>query len=294
MATELTEEHIDNMLPERPEDGHKGTFGHLFIVATSRGFTGAGKLAAEAAGRSGVGLVTVGVPASLADVVATGLYEAMSLALPNTESDTLSHHAIEPALNFAKGKGAVALGMGISTQEDTRTFVRTFVAGCPVPLLIDADGLNCLAEAPSIIAAAPGPVVITPHPGEMARLAGCETTDVQREREGIALKFAEEHECVVVLKGRDTVIAAPDGRAFIIPTGNAGLATGGTGDVLSGLMGGLMAQGIDVFDAACIGAFAHGAAGDFAAEIATERGLIARDVIDALPDVWGAFEEGRY
>ncbi len=290
MATELTKEQVKALVPLRPEDGHKGTFGHLFVLAGSRGFTGAAKLTCEAAGRSGVGLVTVGVPHPLGDVVAAGLTEAMSLRLRATQGESFSQEALEPALDFAANKDAAVLGPGISQHSDTAAFVHGFVARCPVPFLVDADGLNALSDNPSVIEKAVAPCVLTPHPGEMARLTSANTRDVQADRVGIAARFASARGCVVVLKGHRTVIAAPDGRAVLNPTGNEGMATGGTGDVLSGLVGGLLAQGMDAFEAACLGVYVHGLAGDFAAERFTARGMVAGDVVHALPDAWKALQ----
>ncbi len=290
MGTDITQESVRPLLPARPNGGHKGTFGHVFIVAGSRGFTGAAKLAAEAAGRSGAGLVTVGIPRPLADVMAALLWEAMSLPLPATDAETLSSEAVNAALKAAAARNSVVLGPGISRHEETRAFVHGFVARCPVPLLIDADGLNCLGSQPSLLTRVDVPLMITPHPGEMARLAGCTTAEVQGDREGMAGAFAAQYRCTVVLKGHRTVVATPDHGLYVNTTGNSGLATGGTGDVLSGLIGGLLAQGMDAPNAARLGVFVHGLAGDLAARIQTERGMVARDVVDAIPSAWRELE----
>lgn len=286
MGTDITQDSLRPLLPARPHDGHKGTFGHVFILAGSRGFTGAAKLAAEAAGRSGAGLVTVGIPRSLADIVASLLWEAMSLPLPATEAETFSADAVDPALEAASHRTSVVLGPGISRHEETRAFVHGFVARCPVPMVIDADGLNCLGSMPFLLTAVKAPTVVTPHPGEMARLAGCSTGQVQENREETAKRFAVHFGCTVILKGYRTVVAAADGKAYINTTGNSGLATGGTGDVLSGLVGGLLAQGMAAVDAARLGVYLHGLAGDLAAHTHTKRGMIARDVIEAIPSAW--------
>jgi len=281
---------VKELLPKRPEEGHKGTFGHVFILAGSRGFTGAALLACEAAGRSGVGLVTLGIPYPLADIVAAALLETMTLRLPSTEHEGFSHESLEAALAFADDKQAVVLGPGLSRQPETAAFVHDFAARCPVPLLIDADGLNALSDNASVLCERTAPTVITPHPGEMARLIGKPTSVVQADREGTAKRLAQELKAIVVLKGRHSIIADPGSYLAINPTGNHGMATGGTGDVLSGLLGGLLAQGIEPFDAACLGVWMHGRAGDIAAERMTARGMIARDVISALPDVWRELE----
>lgn len=292
MSTEIDVNVLRPLLPKRPRDAHKGTFGHVFIIAGSRGFTGAAKLACEAAARSGAGLVTAGVPRPLGDVIAATLVEAMSFMLPATDAESLAHAALTPALEFAAGKQAVVLGPGISQHPETREFVLGFVQRCPVPLLIDADGVNCLSAEPGLLTKGEAERAVTPHPGEMARLIGGSTADVQKDREGVAAAFAAQHRCVVALKGYRTVIASPAGELYVNTTGNSGLATGGTGDILSGLVGGLMAQGVTVLDASLLGVYLHGLAGDIAAKRTTERAMIARDVLDALPQAWRSLEEG--
>lgn len=293
-ATELTKDRVRALLPERPKEGHKGTFGHLYVIAGSRGLTGAPKMVGEGAARAGAGLVTVGVAEPLADLVAAGLLEVMTMVLPATASETIAPEAAETALGFAEGKDAVAIGPGLSQHEDTQAFIRAFVPKCVAPLVIDADGLNAIAGHPETMDNIGRPYMITPHPGEMARLCDCSPKDVQADREGIAQRFAQENGCVVVLKGYQTVVADPGGEVCVNPTGNSGLGSGGTGDVLTGVLGGLVAQGMSPWDAARLGVYLHGLAGDLAAEVKTERALIARDVLDALPEAWrileGAFE----
>jgi len=278
------------LVPKRRADTHKGTFGHVCVIAGSRGFTGAAKLACEAAARSGVGLVTAAVPESLGDLIGASLLEAMSFLLPATESESIALNALEPALEFAASKEAIVIGPGLSQDPDTCAFVLEFVRRCPVPTLIDADGLNALGANPSVLLHAAGPRVLTPHPGEMARLMARKTAYIQENRESVASSFAEQYRCVVVLKGYETVVAGK-GECFINTTGNSGLATGGTGDVLSGLIGGLLAQGIKELQAAVLGVYLHGLAGDIAAVAKTQRGMIARDVIEAIPEAWKRIEE---
>ncbi|NUM56006.1 MAG: NAD(P)H-hydrate dehydratase [Candidatus Hydrogenedentes bacterium] len=290
MSNMLSHQSVRGLLPSRPVDGHKGTFGHALILAGSRGFTGAAKLAAEGAGRAGAGLVTIGIPQPLAPLVVPGLLEFMWLALPATRFDSFSTEASAPALAAAESKQAVVLGPGISTHDETRRFVLEFVRQCKTPLVIDADGLNSISINPGVIATAAAPVVVTPHPGEMARLAGITVEHVQRDRVVVATQFAARQKCVVVLKGHNTVIAGPDGKCMVNPTGNVGMATGGTGDIVSGLIGGLMAQGMSPMDAACAGTYVHGLAGDIAAKCASQRGMIARDLLLAIPSAWREIE----
>lgn len=290
---ELDVEFTRNLLPERPAEAHKGTFGHLFVIAGSRGFTGAARLACEAAARSGAGLVTLGVPRPLADCMAAALTETMTLPLPSTDAESLSEEAAEPALAFVQGKQAVVLGPGLSQHPSTFAFVAAFVKKCPVPLLADADGLNTLAAHPDVPPGISAPFVITPHPGEMARLLQTSSEEVQRDRETAAREAAKRFRCVAVLKGHRTIIATPDGKLHINTTGNSGLAKGGTGDVLAGLIGGLMAQGLSGLDAAILGVYLHGLAGDRAAAAKTSRGMTAMDVVHALPEAWRMLEKGN-
>jgi NAD(P)H-hydrate epimerase len=292
MATSITPDRVHALLPERPTIGHKGTFGHVFVIAGSRGLSGAVKLAVEGALRSGAGLVTAGVPEPLADIAATSLLEGMTYMLPANTGESLSHTAVTPALEFARDKSAVVLGPGLSKHPETRRFVLEFVPNCPVPLVIDADGLNCLSADPTVLTSAASPCLLTPHPGEMARLTKRTTAEVQATREAMTTLFARSHSCTVALKGKNTVVSDPLGGTYVNPTGNAGMATAGTGDVLAGLLGGLLAQGMKAIDAALLGVYLHGLAGDLAAEARTERGMISRDLLEAVPEAWKHIEAG--
>jgi NAD(P)H-hydrate epimerase len=214
----------------------------------------------------------------------------MNVPLPASNQDTFSTTAVEPALAFAQDKDAVVVGPGLSQHPHARDFALGFVQSCPVPLLVDADALNALATNLDALARCEQPHVLTPHPGEMARLTGLTTKEVQANRETIARDFAVEHRTTLVLKGADTLVSSPGGDVFLNTTGNAGLGTGGTGDVLSGIIGALLAQGLEPTDAAILGVYAQGMAGDFAARDCTQRGMIAGDVIDRLPEAWHALE----
>jgi hydroxyethylthiazole kinase-like uncharacterized protein yjeF len=291
-TTELTPDFVRSLLPERPADGHKGDFGHVFVVGGSRGFTGAVKLCSLGAARSGAGLVTAGIPRALADIVAADLFEIMTLPLNATAAESIAHSALEKALDFAAGKDAVALGPGMSRHPETQRFVLDFVAQCPVPMAIDADGLNAVSEQPSVLDEVPAPRIVTPHPGEMGRLMRKSTSEIQADREGNAATFASRHNCVVVLKGARTLIAAGD-ELFANPSVNSGMATGGTGDVLTGIIGGLLAQGMTPRNAAVLGVYLHGVAGEVAAEDMTVRAMIAGDVVEALPSAWRIVELGE-
>ena len=290
----LRREVVARWLPVRPEDGHKGSFGHLLVVAGARGFTGAAKLACAAAYRSGTGLVTLAVPAGLSDVMAASLLEAMTVTVPDTDVGSFALSALEPLVSEAGARNALVIGPGISRHPETAALAREIIVRAPVPLVADADALNALAGSGPFTGAGAGPSgnarVFTPHPGEMARLTGISTGGIQANRPETALRHAAAWGVVVVLKGRGTVVAAPDGRIALCPLGNNGMGTGGTGDVLAGMLGALLAQGMEPWEAACAAVYAHARAGDLAAGRMTRRGMIAGDVIDALPDVWRELE----
>ncbi len=267
------------LLPQRDAEAHKGTCGHVLVLAGSFGHTGAAQLATRAAGRAGAGLVTVVAPASLYPVYAAGVREAMTEALPDDDGRIRFDPVRLAAL--AAGKAAIVVGPGLGTHTGAAETVRWLLAEARVPLLLDADALTLVAANLAALRGARAPLVLTPHPGEMGRLAGIDTAAVQADRVGVARRFASAHGCVLVLKGARTVIAAPDGFVWINPTGNPGMASGGMGDVLAGAIGALLAQGLTTSAAASVGAYVHGAAGDAAAADG-EIGLLAGDVAEAL------------
>jgi hydroxyethylthiazole kinase-like uncharacterized protein yjeF len=282
------------LLPPRPFGSHKGTFGHLLLLAGSVGKTGAAALAAEAALRAGAGLVTLGVPASLNDILEVKLTEAMTLPLPEAAGTrALGVAALKPIMEFLDEKFTLALGPGIGTHPETRELVARLVRDRAGPMVIDADGLNSLAGAPAGLKGAAGPRILTPHPGEMARLVGVSTPEVQARRLDLARETAVKFGVTLVLKGAQTVVAAPDGRASLNSTGNPALASGGTGDVLTGLIGGFLAQGLTPWDAARLGVYLHGLAADFFVRHNGERGMIAGDLLAVLPQMLTEFSQGR-
>ncbi|MFO7974429.1 MAG: NAD(P)H-hydrate dehydratase [Candidatus Hydrogenedentota bacterium] len=294
MPIQITKKLIQTLLPERPETGHKGTFGHVFVVGGSLGLTGAVKLAGLGAARAGAGLVTLGVPESLMTIVGAQMLECMTFPLGESSSRSLALSGLETALEFTANKNAVVLGPGCSRHPDTREFVLGFIRKCPVPLLIDADGLNNLSTDVNSLKDAQAPLVVTPHPGEMGRLLNASTSEVQSDRAGVAAKFAAEYGCTVVLKGAGTIIASPGSDTYVNSTGNQGMGTGGTGDVLSGVIGGLMAQGLPDPEASLAGVYVHGLAGDIAVTRKGSRGMIAGDLLEALPDAWKELERETF
>jgi NAD(P)H-hydrate epimerase len=274
---------VRGALPRRPMGAHKGTYGHLLVVAGSVGRTGAAVLACLGALRSGTGLVTCATPASQQPVVAALAPEPMTEPLPETPARTLSGKAVERIAELLARMDAVALGPGIGLDPETQGAVRTLVRDVARPMVVDADALTALTGSLALCREAAGPRVLTPHPGEAARLLGCGITEVQRDRLASARRLASESGAVVALKGARTVVANPDGHAVLNPTGNPGMATGGTGDVLTGIAGGLLAQGVAPHEALAAAVYLHGLAGDLAAAVRGEAGLVAGDVADAVP-----------
>ena len=275
-------------LPPRRSDTNKGTYGHLLVVAGSRGKSGAAALAGLSALRSGVGLCTVATPADALSDVQGHAPELMGVALPASAVFGPSH--LDVLLAAAEGKDALVIGPGIPRGPETHLLLEELLARLDVPVLLDADGLNAIAGHPEVLPRSRTPVVLTPHPGEMARLAGRTVAEVQAHRIATATGFARTQRAVVVLKGARTVVADPTGQVRVNPTGNPGMATGGTGDVLSGMVGAFLAQGLTPLDAASVGVLAHGLAGDAAARRWGRLGLVASDLTAALGEVWTAWE----
>jgi hydroxyethylthiazole kinase-like uncharacterized protein yjeF len=271
-------------IPARRADTNKGTYGHLLVIAGSRGKSGAAALAGLAGLRSGVGLCTVATPADALSDVQGHAPELMGVALP--ASAVLGPTHLDALLAAAEGKDAVVFGPGIPRGSETHALLAGLLARLEVPILIDADGLNALTGHLEVLGKARGPVVLTPHPGEMGRLMSRTAREVQAQRLDLARAFSKEHGAVLVLKGARTLVATPDGTVRVNPTGNPGMASGGTGDVLSGMIGAFLAQKLEPVVAASLGVLAHGAAGDVAAERWGQLGLVASDLIRALGTVW--------
>jgi NAD(P)H-hydrate epimerase len=278
----LTIEEVGRLVRVRRVAAHKGDFGHLLVLAGARGKSGAALLCGGAALRVGTGLVSLAGPSSLNAVFSAVLIEAMTIPLPERPDGSLSLAERELAEALG-GKSAVAFGPGVGVSADTIGLTRWLLVHSERPLVIDADGLNCLATDLAVLHDAKSPVVLTPHPGEMARLVNLRNAEVQARRLEVARTFATTYRCYLVLKGAQTVIAAPDGQAWINPTGNPGMASGGMGDVLTGIVAGLLAQGYPAEEACILGVFLHGYAGDLAAQEKGEAGILARDVIERLP-----------
>ena len=279
----LEREAVAALPANRKADAHKGNFGHLVVIGGSTGKGGAPALAALAGLRVGTGLVTIAVPEGVQRAIEIEPLETMSLPLAETKEGIIAESACETLIPFLRDKDAVVIGPGMGTHPETLKFFKNILGAISCPLVVDADGLNLLPMDKAILEGKKGPVILTPHPGEMSRLMGVPTQEVQARRLESAQKFAQKTGCFVVLKGAGTIIAAPGGKAYINTTGNPGMATAGTGDVLAGMIGGFLAQVHPPQDAAALGVFLHGLAGDMTAEKKGEASLIAGDLIEALP-----------
>lgn len=277
----------------RSPDGHKGDYGHALVVAGSVGKSGAAVLASWAALRAGAGLVTVATPEPVLPIVASHAPEVMTEPLAATEAGTISLRCFEQGRfdSIARGKSVLAVGPGLSTHDETKQVIRKVAGNRTVPIILDADGLNAFAGHAADLKHAGGNIALTPHPGEMARLLGCTTQDVQAWRVELAAKTAADLNACVILKGHHTVIAAPNGHAYINSTGNPGMGTAGTGDVLTGMLAGLTAQygAVSWISVLAFGVYLHGLAGDIAAEELGEAPLMASDLIRAIPQAYQRF-----
>ncbi|MBA3271865.1 MAG: NAD(P)H-hydrate dehydratase [Acidobacteria bacterium] len=279
----LTRDQMRPLITPRAADVHKGDFGRVLIVAGSRGKTGAAILAAQGALKSGAGLVTVAAPRGSMPMLASYSPEYMTEALDETIDGTVDFAAAETVLSF--NADVIAVGPGLGRGQGVATFVRELLESSELPIVLDADALNAVADEPAALVGREGrDVIITPHPGEMARLVGGTVDDVQANRLGIARDFAQSHKVYVVLKGYRTIIATPDGKIFVNPTGSPGMATGGTGDVLAGMLAAWLAQLLDAEAACRLAVYLHGAAGELADADQGEVSMTAGDLADHISD----------
>ncbi len=283
----ITPHDIAPLIGPRPADSNKGSFGHVLVVGGSLGKAGSVAMAGIAALRSGAGLATVATAKSMLPTVAGFHPELMTEPLHETGQGTISSDALDSLQALAKGKTVLAIGPGISRNEETAALVRKLVAQTLVPVVLDADGLNAFEGKSDELNGKNKTFVITPHPGEMARLMNTTIPEVQKDRLKVARDFAREHELIVVLKGHRTLIAHPNGDVWVNTTGNPGMATGGTGDILTGMVAGMLAQHPkQPFEAVIAAVYLHGFAGDVACESKGEHSLIATDLLAGLPDAF--------
>ncbi len=282
----LEEDEIrKNLSILRRRDSHKGDYGHLVALAGSVGKTGAAAMACEAALRMGAGLVTLGIPKTLNAIMEVKLTEVMTEPLPETAKQTLSLRALNAILRLCENKKAVMIGPGIGTVKETQALILKLIGALNLPIILDADGLTALGSNLKCLSRVKGPLILTPHPGEMGRLTGLTSKQVLEDRIGMTRGFSQTHQVYLVLKGYRTLIGTPQGEIFINPTGNPGMASGGTGDVLTGMIGGLICQGFDVLPSLQIAVYLHGLAGDRVASEKGEKSLVATDLIHQIPAV---------
>jgi NAD(P)H-hydrate epimerase len=282
-----TVDKIAALLPERRPDGHKGDFGKLFVLAGSTNFIGAAALAGHSALRSGCGLVKIGCPQSVQPMIASHIAEATFQPLPDVgKKGVLALRGLGEVRLQAREHDALAIGPGIGQHHETKELILRLLPSVETPMVVDADGLNALVGSLEILNEVKAPLVLTPHPGEFKRLVG-EAVPVEiHPRIEMARQFAAQYGVTLVLKGSPTIVADKDGACFLNPTGNEGMATGGSGDVLTGIIGSFLAQGMAAMDAAVTGVFVHGMCGYFAAEDLTTRAMIAGDLVDYLPQTY--------
>jgi NAD(P)H-hydrate epimerase len=288
----LTPASVRGQYQPRASDAHKGNTGHLLVIAGSPGKTGAAAMTALSAMRAGAGLVTLGVPAGLHSVLESQVLEVMTVPLIETIDGLLDPASDKMIFSLLKDKKCLAIGPGLGTGFSTRELFLKRLAKVEIPVIIDADGINMLAENTEILKQVNIPVILTPHPGEMARLSGSTVKKIQRDRVSVSRIFAKEFNVYLVLKGASTVIAHPDGRVFICPTGNKGMASGGMGDALTGIIAGLIAQGYSPESSTHLGVWLHGAAADALARSKGVIGFLASEVISEIPSQISVLENG--
>lgn len=294
----LSRDLLAPSLPERDPEGHKGSYGHVLVLAGSQGKTGAAAMTSLGALRAGAGLVTLGIAESLNLIMEVKLTEVMTEPLQEGEPGHLGLEALDRIIALVKGKKGMAIGPGLSTSPGTLSLVRTLLDKVSdIPIVIDADGLNALAEDQECLTKLTGKAILTPHPGEMSRLTGQSVKEIQADRIGAARALSQKYGVVVVLKGARTVIADPQGPVYLNPVGNSVLAAGGTGDILTGLILGFISQGLSLTQSACLGVFLHGQAGVWLARKRGVQGILASEILEIIPGLisqkgpWGPKEK---
>ena len=279
------------LLPKREAFSYKGTYGYALVVAGSVGMTGAAKLSGLAALKSGAGIVTLGIPKSLNSILEEKLTEVMTKPLPESRKGSLSLNALSNIKELSQKADVMAIGPGLSQNEEMTYILHDILSTVKIPLVIDADGLNAINDL-KLLAEREAPTVLTPHPGEMARLTESSIKDIQKDRVKVATQLAQDLDITLVLKGAATLVALSDGKVYVNSTGNSGLATAGSGDVLTGIITGLIAQGLSSDNAAVLGVFLHGLAGDLQLEAETVHTLVASDLIKGLAKAFNYLMEG--
>lgn len=274
---------IASLIPKRLANSNKGSYGRALFVTGSLGMTGAGYFSGKAAFRCGAGLVYLAVPSSLIHIFAVNLPESIQLPLDVNEKGVIKEENCDYILSQLRNKDVLCFGPALTADDNIKNLAYSLLPKVNIPMVIDADGLNVIGKDKNFFASLNAPVVITPHPGEMSRLTGLSISEIQENRVEVCKKYALEAKVITVLKGKNTVIVTPDGEVFINHTGNSGMSTAGTGDVLAGMISSFIAQGASPKDAAIAGVYLHGLSGDISSETKGEHGLIASDLIECIP-----------
>lgn len=290
MAKEITAQQVFELLPRRKADSHKGSYGKVMCLAGSARFRGAAALAAEGALRAGAGLVTLAAVEPVIAAVAARIPECIFLPCRQSAEGGVSAQSGKAVLEKVRGMEVLLFGPGLGDTDDTAALLEQLGPSAGCALVLDADGLNAAAKMDALPRSPGLPLILTPHPGEMARLCGLTTAEVNAGREGIAAGYARAEDCVVVLKGHRTIVAGPGGEVFVNPTGNPGLSRGGSGDILAGMIAGLAAQGLSPLDAAVCGVWLHGAAADQCAKRLGQYGMLPHDIFTDLGALFAAAE----
>lgn len=290
MAKEITAQQVFGLLPRRRQDSHKGSYGKVMCLAGSARFRGAAALAAEGALRAGAGLVTLAAVEPVIAAVAARTPECVFLPCRQSAEGGVSAQSGKAVLEKVRGMDVLLFGPGLGDTPDTAALLEQLGPSAGCALVLDADGLNAAAKMDALPRSPGLPLILTPHPGEMARLCGLTIAEVNAGREGIAAGYARAEDCVVVLKGHRTIVAGPDGEVFVNPTGNPGLSRGGSGDILAGMIAGLAAQGLSPLDAAVCGVWLHGAAADQCAKRLGQYGMLPHDIFTDLGALFAAAE----
>lgn len=276
-----------DLLRTRENNSHKGTYGHLLVLAGSTGKSGAAYLCGLGAARSGTGLVTLGIPHSISSTMEQKTTEIMTEPVSDSGTGVFGNYSLVDIKEISRNKSVIATGPGITTSKDTEQFLYELLDQTELPVVADADAISLIAKNPGILKKTKHPVILTPHPGEMARLCNTTSREIQEDRIGYSIGFATEHKVFIVLKGARTVVATPDGRLYINPTGNPGMASGGMGDVLTGIIAGFLSQGYSQEESCLLSVFLHGLAGDMVADNYGEFGYLASEVADVIPEAAG-------
>ena len=272
-----------NQLSKRNLNSHKGSYGRVAIIAGSRGMTGSAYLSSQSALRTGSGLVYTLIPEYLETIMSIKLTEAIIKPIIDNGKGHFVKESIEPIINELDTMDSIAIGPGIGVDKDRIQLVSEIISRAKAPLVVDADGINCLSENIELLNQRTNPIIITPHPGEMSRLLNIETKEIESKRQYYSQYLSDKYNIIIVLKGNKTIVASPDYEHYINNTGNPGMATAGSGDVLTGIIASLLGQGLDPFYAAKLGVKLHGLAGDIARDKLGEYGMIASDIVEAIP-----------